>query len=119
MERLPSPWIHRPAEAHRASRHERILGEQGPLPLSAGADIPPPLSAWWMPAERQARHPSSHWALPWGRLAREEGASSRRDGRRMPILVLPPEAKPCMSHDGGRGTAPCRGEKGGCHARCT
>ena len=47
------------------------------------------------------------------------GASSRRDGRRMPICVLPPEAKPCMSHDGGRGTAPCRGEKGGCHARCT
>lgn len=35
------------------------------------------------------------------------------------ILVLPPEAKPCKSHDGGGGTAPCRGEKGGCHARCT
>ena len=32
---------------------------------------------------------------------------------------LAAEAKPCKSHDGGGGTAPCRGEKGGCHARCT
>ena len=36
MERLPSPWRHRPAGAHRASHHGCILGEQGPLLLSAG-----------------------------------------------------------------------------------
>ena len=40
------------------------LGNKGRWPFSTGADIPPPLSAWWMPAERQARHPPVIGALP-------------------------------------------------------
>ena len=59
----------------------------------------------------------------WG-FAMEQGGEGGMDiippgWQEKAILVLPPEAKPCKSHDGGGGTAPCRGEKGGCHARCT
>ena len=73
MERLPSPWRHRPAGAHRASHHERILGEQGPLLLSAGE-----ISRHLCPhgeCLRSGRRgiPPVIGALPWGRPAREEG----------------------------------------------
>lgn len=70
-------------------------------------------------AGRRAWRPVSYWGF-----AMEQGGEGGMDiippgWQEKAILVLPPEAKPCKSHDGGGGTAPCRGEKGGCHARCT
>ena len=52
-----------------------------------------------------------------GRGGRNGHHPSGMAGERHSCLAA--EAKPCKSHDGGGGTAPCRGEKGGCHARCT
>ncbi len=88
-------------------------------PFFPAGGIPPPSSASGRPAGRRAWRPVGYWGF-----AMEQGGEGKMDiippgWQEKAILVLPPEAKPCKSHDGGGGTAPCRGEKGGCHARCT
>ena len=63
--------------------------------------------------------PSAIGALPWSRAGRVEWTSSLRDGRRKPFLSCRRRQSPVRAMTAAGGTAPCRGEKGGCHARCT
>ena len=89
------------------------------LSLLSGRGHPASFVRIGRPAGRRAWHPVGYWGY-----AMEQGGGRKMDiippgWQEKAILVLPPEAKPCKSHDGGGGTAPCRGEKGGCHARCT
>lgn len=101
---------------HRSTRAP--FGDNS-CPFFPAGGIPPPSSASGRPAGRRAWRPVGYWGF-----ALEQGGEGKMDiippgWQEKAILVLPPEAKPCKSHDGGGGTAPCRGEKGGCHARCT
>ena len=97
----------------REARHDRRTG--GTAAIVVPADVPPLLPCG---ACRQPLPVSGPDA--WGLTAQVSSrAVSRRMAEEGPFFDLPPEAKPCKSHDGGRGMAPCRGEKGGCHARCS
>lgn len=100
---------------HRSTRP--LWGQR--LSLLSGRGQPVSFVRIERPARRRAWRPVGYWGF-----AMEQGGEGGMDiippgWQEKAILVLPPEAKPCKSHDGGGGTAPGRGEKGGCHARCT
>ena len=115
---LRSRGHRRTAGTRRAPQPRAPFGDNG-CPFFPAGGSPSPSPASGRSAGRRAWRPVSYWGF-----AMEQGGEGGMDiippgWQEKAILVLPPEAKPCKSHDGGGGTAPCRGEKGGCHARCT